>query len=47
MVRRTGVAEHQAVDPVVIFKAVKDFEPETVAIEGNEGVEVIGGTRNA
>ena len=46
MIRYAGAAEHNAVEPVVALEAAKNFEPETISIERNQGAKVIARARN-
>ena len=47
MVRRARMTEHEAVEAVVVLEAGQHTHPPVVAIEGQQDVEVVGGTRNA
>jgi len=47
MIRLIAMAEHHAIEAVVIPELSKDLEAEAVAIKSNHRVELIGGSRDA
>lgn len=47
VVAEAGVAEHEAIEAVVVFEVAEDGEAETLTVEGRDSLDIIGGAGNA
>src|SRR5689334_10674487 len=46
VIRFSGAAEHDAVEPVVVFKAIELAETKAISIKHHHRVQIIGGPRD-
>jgi len=47
VIRRPLLPKHDAVEAIVIGKAVQHCEPQAIGIESNDGVKIVAGSRDA